>query len=239
MSKCYGCVTPRAQEDLVNIDGAIFCRGCLRGDNDPSRNEKMTLSAAFILLVLVFLWTGGWLKGLVKNQLTWILAAYAAAWSVVYWASPNLWPIAAVGFAQNVSFTFVSRGRNSGSLRYHMIASLFSNGLYCIMLFASFDSLMGGAKASPVLFGTVYTLTTMSGSIFAHWLAMRLEKGKGKSVQEDRVGKIERDVRYLLGADVEHIRERAAKLRKMHPEEVPWPATRLGPVPSCPVGPLA
>jgi hypothetical protein len=61
---------------------------------------------------------------------------YAIAWVLVI-LEPALWPVALLGFAQNLSHTFVSRGRNSGSLGYHMLASIFSNGIYISLLVLS------------------------------------------------------------------------------------------------------
>ena len=124
-----------------------------------------------------------------------IALAWSAAW-VIVWFHPALWPIALFGFVQNIAFTFVSRGRNSGSLPYHLIASVFSNGIYAALLMFSID-MVAGAKQSPATFLAVYTLSTMPGSIFAHWLAMRVEKGKGKSIQADRMKLLEDRVKKL------------------------------------------
>lgn len=131
-----------------------------------------------------------------KNILSWISAAYAVAWMIVVAVEPALWPVAALGFVQNIAFTFVSRGRNSGSLGYHLLASIFSNGIYAALLFTSID-MISQAKSNPGPFLIVYTLATMSGSIFAHWLALRIEKGKAKSVQEDKFGALARRVAQL------------------------------------------
>jgi hypothetical protein len=124
-------------------------------------------------------------------QLAVIAGLWLVAWIVVAAGAPLLWPVALVGFLQNVSFTLVSRGRNSGSLAYHAIASVFSNGIYAALLFINVD-IIAGAKTGPVTFLVVYTATTLSGSVFAHWLALRMEKGRARSVQEDRVAKLER-----------------------------------------------
>lgn len=119
---------------------------------------------------------------------------YLALWSMAVGLvlaltfSDNLWMVALLGFVQNIAFTFVSRGRNSSSLFYHMIASLFSNGIYAVLLFTSVDQITS-AKQNPGLFVAVYTLATMGGSIFAHWLALRAEKGKARVVTEDRFEK--------------------------------------------------
>lgn len=115
---------------------------------------------------------------------------FAAAWAVVA-IEPSLWPVPLLGFAQNLAHTFVSRGRNSGSLVYHVIASLFSNGIYVSLLVLSI-SIIGYMEASGIgLFIAVFVLSTMSGSVTAHILALRLESGKARNVQEDRVRRLE------------------------------------------------
>ena len=128
--------------------------------------------------------------------LLWIAISYAFAWAIVANKAPDLWVIALLGFIQNIAFTFVSRGRNSGSLGYHLIAAIFSNGLYATLLFVSIDQ-VAQAKNNPGLFLAVYTLATMSGSIFAHWLALRLEKGKAKTMTEDKHAALMRRVSVL------------------------------------------
>lgn len=130
-------------------------------------------------------------------MILWIIAlAWALSWSVVLFA-PSLWPIALLGFVQNVAFTLVSRGRNSGSLGYHLVASLFSNSIYAVLLFLSID-MVSQAKTMPYWFLACYTLATMSGSIFAHWFALRVEKGKARSVQDDRMKMVEATSRTLI-----------------------------------------
>ena len=131
-----------------------------------------------------------------KSVLPWIGIAWTLAWTVVASKQPDLWPVAALGFVQNVAFTFVSRGRNSGSLMYHLIAAIFSNGLYAALLFVSIDQ-VAQAKANPTNFLIVYTLSTLAGSIFAHWLALRLEKGKAKQVNDSSLDYIRRRLAAL------------------------------------------
>lgn len=131
-----------------------------------------------------------------KSVLPWIGIAWTLAWTVVASKQPDLWPVAALGFVQNVAFTFVSRGRNSGSLMYHLIAAIFSNGLYAALLFVSIDQ-VAQAKANPTNFLVVYTLSTLAGSIFAHWLALRLEKGKAKQVNDSSLDYLRRRIAAL------------------------------------------
>jgi len=118
------------------------------------------------------------------------IATWAATvLSCLVWA-PALTPIVLICFVQNVSFTIVSRARNSASLSYHVIAAFFSNGIYAVMLFWSVDLI---SKGAGVGFIVVYALSCMSGSVFAHWLALRTERGAGaRRGREDPV-KIVRD----------------------------------------------
>lgn len=92
-----------------------------------------------------------------------------------------LW--AAVLFFQNISFTYVSRARSSGSLPRHLKASIFSNGIWIfsnmLMLGPMFDYLTGKhGHGQQVASGLVYTVACVSGSLFAHYWALRTEKGK-------------------------------------------------------------
>lgn len=90
---------------------------------------------------------------------------------------------AAVLFLQNISFTYVSRARSSGSLLRHAKASVFSNGIWIfsnmLMLGPMFDYLTGKhGRHEQALTGLVYTVACVGGSLFAHYLAMKTEKGK-------------------------------------------------------------
>lgn len=95
-----------------------------------------------------------------------------------------LWALALV--AQNFAFTFVSRARNSGSLRRHMIASIFSNGIWFVqfaiimdMVRQFTDLLKGGEGMGLAIYtGVFYTAFTMCGALLAHYWALRSEKGK-------------------------------------------------------------
>src|SRR5579859_1459354 len=95
--------------------------------------------------------------------------------SWIYWALILL--------SQNFAFTYVSRARSSGSLIRHLKASIFSNGIWIfsqmLMLGPMFDYLTGKhGHAAQIGAGTVYTLSTVTGSILAHYWALRTEKGK-------------------------------------------------------------
>lgn len=84
---------------------------------------------------------------------------------------------------QNAAFTWVSRARNSGSLAYHGIASVFSNGIW----FVSNLFLIGMVARTDLpmltllaMFAT-YVSGTVTGSMLMHFVSMRwLEKGKRK-----------------------------------------------------------
>ena len=84
---------------------------------------------------------------------------------------------------QNFSFTMVSRARNSGSLGYHTLAAIFSNGVWIVSQFFLLDSVMSilkrGDWAEAVFVGTFYTLWTVVGSVSSHYVLMRwVETGK-------------------------------------------------------------
>ena len=86
--------------------------------------------------------------------------------------------------AQNFSFTFVSRARNSGSLRRHMTASIFSNGIWFasqVFTTTTLIAIISGhfGVAMALLTAVFYTVTTLVGSIAAHYLSLKGEKGKG------------------------------------------------------------
>lgn len=84
--------------------------------------------------------------------------------------------------AQNFSFTFVSRARNSGSIRRHIIAALLSNGVWFVsqaLIFSQLYKIMTGEYGIMAAVGTglFYTAFTILGSAVAHWVALHTESG--------------------------------------------------------------
>jgi hypothetical protein len=84
---------------------------------------------------------------------------------------------------QNFAFTAVSRARNSGSLRRHMIAAIFSNGIWFVGQVLAVDAFMkilsGKFGIRQAIFaGVFYTAFTLLGSLAAHQYALKTEKGK-------------------------------------------------------------
>jgi hypothetical protein len=84
---------------------------------------------------------------------------------------------------QNISFTFVSRARNSASLGRHVVAAIFSNGIYMmslVMALGPFNTyLTGGHGRGWQSFAILYyTLFTVAGSVLAHKFSLKTEKGK-------------------------------------------------------------
>ena len=145
------------------------------------------------------------------------LGAFALS-IVLSFMDPRLVPLAAFLFLQNVSFTFVSRGRNSGSLAYHLVAAVFSNGLYVVNLLFSIK-LLTDPETIGALFVAVYTLATLSGSVFAHWLALRVERGKARNVQEDSVTRLRQRLERL---------EREANRKRSGGDPAPFPFSTGG-----------
>lgn len=85
--------------------------------------------------------------------------------------------------AQNGSATWVSRARNSRSLGYHALASVFSNGVWIVSLGFAIDKLPA-SRSNPWLFAATvafYVACTVTGSVGAHHLLMsRVERGARK-----------------------------------------------------------
>ena len=91
-----------------------------------------------------------------------------------------LWAIILI--AQNFAFTFVSRARNSGSIGLHAVAALFSNGIWFAQFgfaISAFMSILTGKYGwkMAIFSGLYYTAFTVSGSLLAHYYALKTEKG--------------------------------------------------------------
>ena len=88
-------------------------------------------------------------------------------------------------FLQNFGNTFVSRARNSASLRRHAIAAMLSNGIFVsnqMMMFGVFfDNLAGHhGRTTQVVTGIFYTLFTIVGSLVAHKWSLKTEHGSAR-----------------------------------------------------------
>ena len=86
---------------------------------------------------------------------------------------------------QNISFTFVSRARNSGSVQRHMVASMLSNGIWFLaQIFAvgTIVTLLTGKQGwlLGLFAGVFYTAFTMLGSYIGHKVSLATEKGQGR-----------------------------------------------------------
>ena len=86
---------------------------------------------------------------------------------------------------QNAAFTLVSRARNSGSLKYHALAALGSNGIWflsqIILVDKTLHILQSKDLGLAVLTALVYVGSTIAGSVGMHWIALnKIEKGKRK-----------------------------------------------------------
>lgn len=115
-----------------------------------------------------------------------------------------LW--AALLVSQNFAFTFVSRARSSGSLSRHVKAAIFSNGIWIVsqivLLGPMFDNLTGKhGRFLQFISGVVYTTATVSGSIFAHYWALKTEKGKSAVGANKRYAQITTEQWAVVRAD--------------------------------------
>lgn len=87
--------------------------------------------------------------------------------------------------AQNAAFTWVSRARNSGSVGYHAVASVASNGVWIVSQVILVGSLLDVIRTSDWFLGIIvalfYTTCTVAGAVLMHWVSLRyLETGKRK-----------------------------------------------------------
>lgn len=74
---------------------------------------------------------------------------------------------------QNASFTLVSRARNSGSLKYNAVASIFSNGIWYLVI----QQIV--TKPNDWLTAIVYVAGATFGSVLMQWMSIRyFEKKK-------------------------------------------------------------
>lgn len=80
-----------------------------------------------------------------------------------------------LAFIQNISFTIVSRSRNRDNKKFHVIAAIFSNGIW----FLTFRELILG-DMNYLLF-IPYVIGTVIGSTWGMTISMKLEKILGAS----------------------------------------------------------
>ena len=83
---------------------------------------------------------------------------------------------------QNAVFTWTSRARNSGSVKWHGVASIFSNSTFFFMqvfLVKTIWDFINTDQTGPLLFAAVfYTTFTTLGAVLAHKFLLKYEKGK-------------------------------------------------------------
>lgn len=78
-----------------------------------------------------------------------------------------------LAYIQNISFSIVSRSRNRNNMKYHLIASFFSNTIW----FLTFRELVK-ADMNLILF-VPYTIGTMIGSVTGVKISMFIENKLG------------------------------------------------------------
>jgi uncharacterized membrane protein YfcA len=81
--------------------------------------------------------------------------------------------IMVLAFAQNVSFSIVSRSRNRSSMRYHLFASIASNGVW----FLTFRQLV--TRDMNLMLFVPYTIGTVAGSLVGVKVSMVIERWLG------------------------------------------------------------
>ena len=127
-----------------------------------------------------------------------ILIPWMVAWIIVSVQARELWLVCLLAFFQNIAFTLVSRSRNGKSLWYHAGAATFSNGIYAVMLLFSIGfAVEKNSTASGIAFIVVYTLSTVSGSLLAHRLALQKESAKSKVATFDDLLRAHTEIQKL------------------------------------------
>lgn len=90
--------------------------------------------------------------------------------------------IAPVAFIQNMTFTLVSRSRNSADPNYHRKCAWLSNGTwfvcYVLIMKNIWDPIMQGDFFHVMVALGVYTIATAEGSVFMMKKLLKSEKGK-------------------------------------------------------------
>lgn len=98
----------------------------------------------------------------------------------------------AVCVFQNMVFTFVSRARQSGDPKRHVVASIFSNGVWFFVNYGAifpvmWEAIHKGDNKTIIFLGIVYALSCTLGAYImhkislGHWNVPYLsEKGKAK-----------------------------------------------------------
>lgn len=80
-----------------------------------------------------------------------------------------------LAFAQNVSFSIVSRSRNRDNMKYHLVAATFSNSLWFFTMRELVLADLNIWLLVPYLIGTVF------GSVSGAKISMKIEKYLGAS----------------------------------------------------------
>lgn len=90
--------------------------------------------------------------------------------------------LATISFVQNAAFTWVSRSRNSGDVKYHALASVCSNGIWFAtnFLIASqvFEAIETGSYWFLAVASIIYVATTTAGSCWMMARLLKTETGK-------------------------------------------------------------
>lgn len=90
--------------------------------------------------------------------------------------------LAVVAFVQNMTFTAVSRSRNSGDPTYHRKCAWLSNGVWFMCHFFIWNLIWGAFETgewwrlAPV--ALVYTVATAEGSVAMMKILLKKESGK-------------------------------------------------------------
>lgn len=77
-----------------------------------------------------------------------------------------------LAFVQSVSFSVISRARNRNNIRYHIVASVFSNTIWFLTFRELVVNQMSWALLIPYMVGT--TAGSVTGAKLSMWIERRL-----------------------------------------------------------------
>lgn len=97
----------------------------------------------------------------------------------------NLALLCIVSFFQNMTFTWASRSRNSGDVKYHFYVALLSNSVwfscnFFLILPEMLKVLESGDQLMRIAIMACYVISTSLGSAFMMYILLKTEKGKKK-----------------------------------------------------------
>lgn len=126
-----------------------------------------------------------------------------------------------LAFIQNVSFSITSRSRNRNNMTFHIIAAIFSNGVW----FLTFRELV--LRDMSLALFPWYCVGTVAGSLLGVKVSMWIER-RVDAESDSHLKKVGADTKQLMD-ELLRVEERVCRLEERFPERMFDPTeTRLG-----------